>query len=97
MRISGRVIRLPAAASDAVDSSSVMMIIARLPMPLPPYSSGHRHAEVAELAHRVEDRLGHEIVVAVDVLGERRDLLARELPCGVARHLGHVAVDVARC
>ena len=40
VRISGRVIRLPAAASDAVDSSSVMMIIGRLPIPWPPYSSG---------------------------------------------------------
>jgi hypothetical protein len=40
VRISGRVIRLPAAASDAADSSSVMTIMARLPMPWPPYSSG---------------------------------------------------------
>ena len=40
VRISGRVIRLPAEASDATDSSSVMTIITRFPMPWPPYSSG---------------------------------------------------------
>ena len=40
VRISGRVIRLPAAASEQRDSSSVVMIMARLPMPPPPYSSG---------------------------------------------------------
>ena len=40
VRISGRVIRLPAAASEAAESSSVMTIITRLPMPWPPYSSG---------------------------------------------------------
>ncbi len=40
VRISGRVSRLPAAASDADDSSSVIRIITRLPIPWPPYSSG---------------------------------------------------------
>ena len=40
VRISGRVMRLPAAASEAAESSSVMTIITRLPMPCPPYSSG---------------------------------------------------------
>ena len=56
---------------------------------------GHRHAEVAQLAHGAEDRLGHQVVVPVDVLRERRDLLAGEGARGVARHLGEVAVDVA--
>jgi hypothetical protein len=40
VRISGRVMRLPAAASDAAESSSVMTIITRFPIPCPPYSSG---------------------------------------------------------
>jgi hypothetical protein len=40
VRISGRVMRLPAPASDAADSSSVMTTITRLPIPCPPYSSG---------------------------------------------------------
>ena len=40
VRISGRVIRLPAPASEAADSSSVVTIMARLPIPPPPYSSG---------------------------------------------------------
>ena len=40
VRISGRVIRLPATPSEAAESSSVVIIMARLPMPPPPYSSG---------------------------------------------------------
>ena len=40
VRISGRVMRLPADASEATESSSVMTIITRFPMPWPPYSSG---------------------------------------------------------
>ena len=40
VRISGRVIKLPAAASEAAESTSVVMIITRLPMPPPPNSSG---------------------------------------------------------
>ena len=40
VRISGRVMRLPAAASDATESSSVVTIITRFPIPCPPYSSG---------------------------------------------------------
>ena len=36
VRISGRVIRLPAAASEAFESSSVVRIMATLPMPWPP-------------------------------------------------------------
>ncbi len=39
-RISGRVISEPAAASDARESSSVVRIIARLPISTPPYCSG---------------------------------------------------------
>ncbi len=40
VRISGRVISEPAAASDARESSSVVRIMARLPISTPPYSSG---------------------------------------------------------
>ncbi len=40
VRISGRVIKLPAAASDTAESSSVVTIITRFPMPPPPYASG---------------------------------------------------------
>ena len=40
VRISGRVESEPAAASDAIESSSVMMIIGRSPIPVPPYCSG---------------------------------------------------------
>ncbi len=40
VRISGRVISEPAAASEARESSSVVRIIARLPISTPPYSSG---------------------------------------------------------
>ena len=39
-RISGRVASEPAAASEATESSSVMMIIGRSPIPVPPNSSG---------------------------------------------------------
>ena len=39
-RISGRVISEPAAASEARESSSVVRIMARLPISTPPYSSG---------------------------------------------------------
>ena len=40
VRISGRVISEPAPASEARESSSVVRIIARLPISEPPYSSG---------------------------------------------------------
>ena len=39
-RISGRVASEPAAASEAAESSSVITIIERSPMPVPPYSRG---------------------------------------------------------
>ena len=39
-RISGRVAKEPAAARDAAESSSVIIIIGKSPMPVPPYSSG---------------------------------------------------------
>jgi len=39
-RISGRVISDPAAASEARDSSSVVITIGTLPISTPPYSSG---------------------------------------------------------
>ncbi len=39
-RISGRVMSDPAAASDARDSSSVVITIATLPISTPPYFSG---------------------------------------------------------
>ena len=40
---------------------------------------GHRQAEVAELAHGLDEALGDQLVVAVDVLGVGRDLLVGEL------------------
>ena len=62
VRISGRVIRLPAAASDAAESSSVVTIIATLPMPWPPYSSGTARPKKPSSAILRDDRLGHQVV-----------------------------------
>ena len=110
MRISGRVISEPAAASDARESSSVVRIMARLPELGAAVGFGHREPEVAELGHLRDERLGHQLVVAVDALGLRRDLalgelahrrahLLRELverqPIATARG-GDVAADLAQ-
>ena len=46
-----------------------------------------REAEVAELGHPADERLGHELVVAVDALGRGRDLLLAELAHGRAHLL----------
>ena len=57
----------------------------QVPHPLPAVLLRHRHAEVAELGHLTDDRLGNHQVLAVDALGERRHGLPRELARGVAR------------
>ena len=65
----------------------------QVPHPLPAVLIGHGHAEISELRHLRDDRVGDEVVVAMDALGERRDFLSRERASRIARHLRHVAVD----
>ena len=79
VRISGRVISEPAAASEARESSSVVRIMARLPSSEPPIGLGHREAEVAELGHLRDEGLRNQRVAAVDPLGLRRHLALGEL------------------
>ena len=93
VRISGRVIRLPAAASEQRDSSSVVMIIGRLPMPPPPNSSGTDMPKKPSSLIFVDERIGNEIVGAVNVLGDRRHLGLGELAHRVAGHHGNLVLE----
>ena len=54
--------------------------------PAPPYSSGNRHAHQPELG-QLRDELVGEAVLAVELLGDRRDALLRELADGRADEL----------
>ena len=55
---------------------------------------GHRQAEAAHLGEALDDVLGDVVVLAVDVLGDRADLLVGEAPEGVLHQL-EVGVEVA--
>jgi hypothetical protein len=56
---------------------------------------GHRQPEVAELGHRGDEAVRHQLVGAMDVLGVRRDLLVGELAHARA-HLGERRVERPR-
>ena len=55
-------------------------------VPAPPYSSGNRHPQQPQLGELGDD-LVREAVLAVELLGDRRHLLHRELPDGVPEQL----------
>jgi hypothetical protein len=54
---------------------------------------GNRHAEETELGHLGDQLVGHQVVLAVDVLGQRRHLALGELPHRVAGHHRHLVAD----
>ena len=80
-RISGRVIRLPAAASEAALSASahrqhqwgVVGFASAAAKPL-----GDREPEHTHVAHRPEQAFGHSQVLAMNTLGLRRDDIGGE-------------------
>ena len=92
--ISGRVASEPAAASEAAESSSVMTIIGKSPIPVPPNSSRDRGTEEALCAEGLEQLVGDEQIATVDLLRDRLDLVSRELASHVAGERRHLILKV---
>ena len=67
-------------------SSSIAIAYETVSPPAPPYSSGIGHAHQPEL-RELRDELVREARLAVELLGDRRDLRLRELADGAADQL----------
>ena len=98
-RISGRVMSDPGhaerAARQLLGGDDHPEVVGLAAGGEPAVLLGHREPEAADLGQPGDDVLGDVGVVAVDVLGDRPDLVLGEAPEGVLHHL-EVGVEVAR-